>query len=693
PLRIGGRTVDIPLGVLAGTNNIRFDDWQWSARVDHRFNDKHSLGGRYLFDDRINSGDGQATPPGLSEVAASRPQSASAFLNSMLWPPVFHELRLSYQRTADNLVGANPAAALIPTIEVPELGLTGNTSSRTRTGIGLATTLPQMNFANNYQLQDTWSVLRGAHSVKFGLDFRRQDVSTFFPLINRGRLLYPSLQDLVDDVAQVAVIASPLAGGDLFQHYRYNDYSFFLQDQWRVHPSFAITYGIRYESPGNPFDSLRETNRRIVAAAGGDPRFSAGVLPPRDNNNWAPRFGFNYRVRKGPGLLSRLTGDGKLVARGGYSRTYDVVAVNIPRVVATAFPFVRSDQLRARTPNSLEALRTVAAAPLAGDPNQQVRNPVTPDLRSSFAEQFAFQLQRELKNDWALSVGYVATKGTALIEVTDGNPTVPGAGGRRVDPSRGRIDLRCNCGSSIFHSLQTSLEKRLSRNFSMAAHYTWSTFIDETSDTVGPSISANGDVGLVTQDSFNRRADRSRSSFDRPHRFVANGVFELPFRRVQEGFAGKILGGWQFSGFLTFQSGAPFAALTGSDPGNRLGGIATTVRANVNTSLHLAGMSVEQILRAGGARLFSRATAANPLGNLGRNILRSDGIGNLDLGLFKNTRLRESLVLQLRAELYNTTNSRNFGIPEGRVNSPNFLNQWGLDGGNRRIVAAIRLAF
>ena len=68
PLNAGGRTVDIPLGTLTGTSNIRFDDWQWSERVDHRFNDKHTLGGRYLFDDRISSGDGQVTPPGLSTV-------------------------------------------------------------------------------------------------------------------------------------------------------------------------------------------------------------------------------------------------------------------------------------------------------------------------------------------------------------------------------------------------------------------------------------------------------------------------------------------------------------------------------------------------------------------------------------------------------------------------------------------------
>jgi hypothetical protein len=86
-------------------------------------------------------------------------------------------------------------------------------------------------------------------------------------------------------------------------------------------------------------------------------------------------------------------------------------------------------------------------------------------------------------------------------------------------------------------------------------------------------------------------------------------------------------------------------------------------------------------------------TVTNPLGNAGRNTLRSDGIGNLDLGLIRNTRLAEGQVLQLRAEFFNITNTRNFGIPEARINSANFLNQWGRDGGNRRIQLGVRYVF
>jgi len=104
-------------------------------------------------------------------------------------------------------------------------------------------------------------------------------------------------------------------------------------------------------------------------------------------------------------------------------------------------------------------------------------------------------------------------------------------------------------------------------------------------------------------------------------------------------------------------------------------------------------MSVEEILQAGGRSLFTPITAAQRVGIAGRNILRSDGINNIDFGLLKNTRLGENQRLQLRADFFNFTNSRDFGIPNSTVTSANFLNQWGTDGGNRRIVVGLRYVF
>jgi hypothetical protein len=99
------------------------------------------------------------------------------------------------------------------------------------------------------------------------------------------------------------------------------------------------------------------------------------------------------------------------------------------------------------------------------------------------------------------------------------------------------------------------------------------------------------------------------------------------------------------------------------------------------------------LIAAGGASLYTTLPTGVRTGNVGRNTLRADGIGNVDFGFIKNTRIKEGQNIQFRAEMYNLTNTRNFGIPEGRVNSSSFLNQWGTDGGNRRIILGLRYQF
>ncbi len=691
-IAVAGQTAAIPLGILTGASNIAFDAWQWSGRVDHRLNERHTIGGRFLFDDSLNSGDGQVNPVGLSTVTGLRRQSASAFLNSALRPAVFNEMRVSFHRSAVDVEASNLDSGRIPSVEVNELGLRGFLDAPSRTAIGLATSLPRGNRGNIYQVQDNFSVVSGAHSLKFGVDTGRRETAQLFAATLRGRLVYNTLQNLVDDTAQLMAINPPLAGGSPWYHYRYYQSAFFAQDQWRVARNFSLTYGLRYELPRNPSNDLVRNNQSIVDAAGGDPRYSVGPLPGRDLNDWAPRLGFSYEFSRPGGWLGRVIGDNKTVLRGGYSRTYDLLynTAILGSDQYGSFPFVKSVSLSA-VPNAVSALRAAAVSPVTGDVNLLKRAMVAQDLRSSHAEQFSLQLQRQLKTNWVVNVGYVGTKGTALLETIDGNPTLPGSAGRqRLDAARGVLLVKCNCTSSIYHSLQTSLEKRLSNNFSMAAHYTWSSFIDGASDILNPS--PTGEIGFP-QDSFNRSADRGRSAWDRPHRVAFNGVFELPFFRQQKGVLGKILGGWQATGFLTLQSGAPFSVLDGGDPGLRLSGLVSTVRANVNTNLDVSRMSIEQILAAGGARLFSHVTAANPLANTGRNIVRSSRLVNLDAGAVKNMRLLESHTLQLRAEFYNTSNTRSFGIPDATLSSANFLNQWGTDGGNRRIVFTLRYAF
>ncbi len=701
---VGGQTITVPLGSLTGSGGQKFNDWQYSYKIDHRFNDNHRLAGRFMDDKSLTTGTGQLTPVGLSNVNPVRVLSASVNLNSSLTTRAYNEFRVSYSRNTSVTNAENPAVAeRIPSIEIPDLGLRGFNAATTRTAIGLGVNLPQSGTYNNYQLQDSFAVLKGSHSMKFGLDFRRQEqFSLFVPQI-RGRLEYANLQRLIDDEATVAQMNAPLKGGELITYMRYYDYFFFLQDEWRVRPNFTLTYGIRYETPGDPIANLAKVNERIVAANNSDPRYRLVPLPKRDTNNWAPRFGFNYRFGQAPGPLAALTGDGKLVMRGGYSRTYDAAFNNIALNVSSAFPMVVAiqftpDPATARVPRAFEQVSSIRAGnlPVIANPDLLVRTIVAEDFRSPFAEQFALQFQRELPANYGFTIGYVATKGTALFQTIDGNPTVPTAPGTartvRQNPNRGVIRLRANSTSSIYHSLQTSLEKRISRDIGFAAHYTWSAFIDGASEIFNPS--ARGEIAFP-QDPYDRRSERARSTYDRPRRFTINGVWELPVFRAQQGAHGKILGGWQVNGFFTLQSGAPFTVLNGADPGGVVLGnlVGTSIRPFLNTNLDLSRTKLRDIQAAGGAALFRAASREAPIGNAGRNILRADGINRLDFGLIKNLKIREGHTFQVHANFFNATNTRDWAIPEGTLTSPNFLNEGADEVPARRIQLGLRYYF
>jgi len=703
-ISVNGVTATVPLGSVTGSGGQRLNDWQYSYRIDHRFSQKHALTGRYLKDDSETTGTGQLTPAGLTNIQPGKTQSVSLNFTSSLSPTSFNEARLSYSRYYTGADAANPAIAeRIPSIEIPDLGLNGTNANTSRTAIGLAINLPNFATFNNYQIQDSFSKRHGNHSMKFGIDFRRQEQFQFFIPQIRGRLQYANLQRLIDDQATVAQINAPLPGGELITYFRYYDYFAFAQDEWRIWPNFTLTYGLRYETPGDPVANLVKLNQRIVSANGNDPRYLLQPVPERDKNNWAPRIGFNYRFGAGHSVLGWLTGDQKLVMRGGYSRTYDTAFNNIALNIASSFPFLLAymvpvDSATALTPNAFAVVSRIRDGGFPPIPNTDLlaRTVVDQTFRAPVAEQFSLQFQRELAGGFVLSTGYVGTKGTALFQSVDGNPTVPTPPGVarsvRVSPDKGVIRLRCNCTSSIYHSWQTSLEKRLSRSFSMAAHYTWSSFIDGASEVFNPTTS--GEIAFP-QNPYDRRSERGRSTYDRPQRLSLNGVFELPLFRTQQGMVGKVLGGWQVNGFLTFQSGAPFGVLNGADPGGVVLGnlVGTSIRPFLNTNLDLSSMTVRQIQAAGGRSLFSPATVQNPIGNAGRNILRASGIDHLDFGLLKNVKVREGHNFQIHANFFNATNTRNWGIPEGTFTSPAFLNEGATEVPPRRVQVGLRYVF
>ena len=349
-------------------------------------------------------------------------------------------------------------------------------------------------------------------------------------------------------------------------------------------------------------------------------------------------------------MLGWMTGGDRFVVRGGYARTHDYAFLNIALNIVSSFPYVaainRSNLANAFSAAAVDAGRRARRdRPEPADAHRRRRGlpcarlrPVQPGRRAAARREprAPRRLRRHVRRT-TCSRRSTATRGCRSARSV------------RIR-SRGVIRLRANTAESWYHSLQTQLDKRFSRGLSAGVHYTWSRFEDTASEIFNPST---GEVA-VAQDSFDLRGREGRSSYDRPHRLAGNFVWELPVMRERAaGLVGKMLGGWQVSSFFTFQSGAPFTVLNGSDPTGALAGIdglvGNAIRPNLNTDARPLGHVGRGAARGRAARRCSgrcagtRAPtcAGERVGNVPRNSLRADGIGNVDIGIVEEHAVRQ----------------------------------------------------
>jgi hypothetical protein len=723
PAVAGWTPIAVPVGSITGANRVKFNNWQWSSRIDHQINQKHSINGRYMYNDTVSEGAGQATPAGLANVSPTRAQAATIGATSALTQRWLNEFRISWNRNATATAPQDPIALTIPSIEVADLGLNGFNAVGTRTAIGYGVNLPQSRINNIYQVTNNMGYTAGSHSMRFGIDYRRNSISSDFNPNVRGQMRFSTLTNLAADFADLtAQLNAFLPGGQAIMQYDWNDWAVFFQDDWKVTSNFTLNLGVRYELPGNSIESIYNVNDRIVEANGGNELFRYNSKPNSDTNNIMPRFGFNWNPQtSSDGIVGWFTGGNKLVVRGGFSRAFDYAFLNMALNVTSAFPFQGAFSIPS-TPNSFANLfnQTVSTANLACFPVtpgvaiarclNQTR--LHPEFRAPYADQFSFDVQREMGANNVFRIGWVATKGTGLYQSLEGNPvtrcgtaTCP-----RVDNFQGVIRVRANSGSSIYHSLQTSFDRRFSGGLNGGVHYTYSSFIDDASEVFNPSTA---EVATL-QDPLdpNKTGERARSTYDRPHRLSANIRYELPWMKSQQGALGRVVGGWTAATLMTFQSGSPFTILNGVDPGGVLRGslVGNAIRPNFAAGvdpLSLRTMTVEQIRNAiltstTGVGTFFLAgtavgapTAASPIGNVPRNFLRADGVVSMDLSLVKDIKIIEGHALQFRADMFNLPNHRNFGIPNATANTTaaTFLNEKATDGGNRRIFFGLKYSF
>ncbi len=280
---------------------------------------------------------------------------------------------------------------------------------------------------------------------------------------------------------------------------------------------------------------------------------------PNSNNNWGPRLGLAYDP----------LGNGKWAVRAGLGLFYDRSLNGIWEQNAFQDPPLVQTTTVTNSPvtSSLNLFDSPLGGQLAGPPlgPTHLVTTGTPAFKVPSYLDYNLSIQHEIMPNTVLEVGYVGTKGTHLLGDVDINQ--PTEATRLANPTSdvnairpylgyGAITARLPVFTSNYNSLQVSLNRRFSRGLTLEVGYTWSKFLD-----TNPF-----DRSLAVYDTYDYKQSYGPSTLNTPQMLVVSYVYDLPFYRNQRNFVGQVLGGWEFSGITTIQSGQSTTITQGTDP-------------------------------------------------------------------------------------------------------------------------------
>jgi hypothetical protein len=346
-------------------------------------------------------------------------------------------------------------------------------------------------------------------------------------------------------------------------------------------------------------------------------------------------------------------------------------------------------------------------------------------IRDPYVLNYYFGVQREILPKTVLEVNYVGTEGRNLFRAEQANRlpgdrcsknpasssfctspagpgtvvdsfgrTLTGLGRRRLNPNYGRLRVWDNVSKSWYNGLQATVKHQATRGLVFNLNYSYSHSIDTGSDWHSGATSANGSAAGdgYSLDVTKPGLDKGNSTFDIRHRLTFNYVYEFPWMKAQKGFAGKIVGGWQYNGLWSFQTGAHFTPYCASGnrcdfnyDGERNDRPDVLVGNHLNASRNqwangwFAGTSVSAWCGTGpgtcsAATSFFQTPCKACDGNLGRNTFLGPGQWTTDESLFKNIKASERFSFQFRFEIFNAFNRANFKLPSSATGA-NFANR------------------
>ena len=677
---------------------------QGLIRVDHYRSEAHRFSWRFSSDSQLTFPAVVAFPGFVQQNAASHQNLL--FSDSYTFSPSYtNEFRFSYTRPDSSSFvpwsGSVPLALSLPRINFP------NAIS----SFGLISQNTQFLYSNNFIFQETQTKLNGHHAFRYGLEFLRQAVTEArgndLGTINfkdASSLGYSAFANFLDDYSGPSAGANRAFGVSVFHPTQLRQ-TYFFQDNWKLKPNLALTMGLRYENFGQPANVLP-----YPALSGFDPaQFLVRHEIQVDNQDFGPAFGLAWSPAARSGWLRKLFGDGKSVWRGGYQISYDApfaqaiflhAALSSPNAITVA-PSALPDGRGSS--NWYEQLPTSATAPNLSD----TRWAFARNLRDPYTERWSFGFQRQLLQNSVLEVSYVGSGSHELTTKENLNPLLPNST-VRLYSMFGQTNETTSQGNSVYHALQARLDRRFVHGFELTAAYTWSKFIDSTSDGVGDDNPQGIGANFTSVPLFlgGLKLDRAVSDFDRPQRLTIGYLWSVPGRR--SGFWESALSGWSIAGITTFQSGTPFTVANGA---SRNGFGTKADRPDLgNPAAPLNSRAIIFSQCSTGFKNPDTGSCVNPrevhwvqgtgspnVSTVGRNTLRTSGTNNFDVNVTKSIRFGESRHLELRWEAMNAFNHPQFvHVPPMSVTTTlvgQFLNRDFTDSGIRSMWVQAKVVF
>jgi len=730
----------VDIGPFFRSFDTTFTGKQFQIRTDHRITNKDQLTFRYLQDTQAQPLGSEIAFPGFDSDFASQFKNFLIAETHVFSSTLTNELRLAYNRIVYDFFLADPSGvqATLPLI-TPGNGLSS---------LGSATNLPQGRIANNYQIQDTMTKISGNHTFRFGIDYLRQISTQIAPANLRGSITYAgtsqwnALANFVDNFGGTGA-ASKTFGNNKY-HPSLHRIALFGHDRWKLTRDLTLTMGLRWESFGSPMNTI--PTPAFTGLFNVDPvtRLGPYSQPNKveaDRNNFSPSVGFAWSPSFEKGVFGFLFGEKKSVIRAGYNIGYDSFFNNIASNAAASSPnqviTTITSTLTGPNPRGLPNFSSQFPANAATLSALSAQTLIIQNLVNPYYQRWSFGMQRELPFKLIMDVSYVGSKGTKLFVNEDLNPLVrpelritpinPQTGLPVTTALSGRLDniqgsrlVRTNGGDSNYHSGQLEIRRRFANNFQLTGAYTWSKLISNADEVFAAGLGSTLQQTSIPSVFGGLRLDRSLSINHREHRASFTYILMSPFFKNQQGFLGRILGGYQVGGVTQFESGVPITIVNNFDS-DGVGGALDRPSYNPNGIRNLRAFPITNAqgfitsyINPSTGQTIDPATAmyiVNPaytaglagtqvrVGTLGRNTETSAGVNNTNLALIKRTRISERVFIDAKAEMFNAFNHPQFGAGSTNAGLTTNATTWlqpinpTSSGGAREIRYQVKLIF